>query len=97
MSDWFVYMIRAAGGAIYTGISTDVDRRLEEHDKGRGAKCLRGRGPLTVVYRRRLGERRLASRVEHGLKRLSKVEKEDVVRAAPSRRRLLGALDLAAR
>jgi putative endonuclease len=89
MDDWFVYLIRAARGVIYTGITIDVDRRLHEHSAGRGAKCLRGRGPLVIVYRRKLGNRSLALSVERRLKRLTKTEKEALVRAAPSRRRLL--------
>lgn len=89
MNDWFVYLIRAAGGVVYTGITIDVDRRLHEHLAGRGAKYLRGRGPLAVVYRRKLGDRSLALSVERRLKLLSKAEKEAIVRAAPSRRRLL--------
>jgi putative endonuclease len=89
MNDWFVYFLRAAGDVIYTGISTNVDRRLGQHRGGRGAKYLRGREPMQVVYRCKLGDRRLASRLEHRLKRLTKAEKEAIVRAAPSRRVLL--------
>ncbi|MDX1590109.1 MAG: GIY-YIG nuclease family protein [Oleiphilaceae bacterium] len=44
-SDWSLYMLRTASGALYTGITTDVQRRLQEHRKGvRGARALRGRG-----------------------------------------------------
>lgn len=97
MNVWFVYLIRAAGGVIYTGIATDVDRRVEEHRAGRGAKYLRGRGPLAVVFRRKLGDRALALRVERRLKRLTKAGKEAIARAGPSRRRLLRTLDPAER
>ena len=97
MNDWFVYLIRAAGGVIYTGIATDVDRRLDQHRAGRGAKYLRGRGPLAVVFRRKLGDRSLALRVERRLKRMTKAEKEAIVRAGPSRRRLLRTLEPAKR
>jgi putative endonuclease len=93
---WSVYLIRAAGGVIYTGIATDVDRRVEEHRAGRGAKYLRGRAPMTVVYRRRLGDRSLALRMERRLKRMKKTEKEALVRAKPSLRRLLGMLERSA-
>jgi putative endonuclease len=93
MSAWFVYLIRAAGGVLYAGITTDVARRLEEHGAGRGAKYLRGRGPLTVVYRRKVGDRSLALRIERRLKGLTKAEKESLVRTAPSCRRLLRMLE----
>jgi len=92
MTVWSVYLIRAAGGVIYTGIATDVDRRVGEHRAGRGAKYLRGRAPMTVVYRRRLGDRSLALRLERRLKRMNKSEKEALVRAKPSLRRLLAML-----
>ena len=94
MSNWSVYLIRAADGVVYTGIATDVDRRLDEHAGGRGAKYLRGRGPLAVVYRRKLGDRALATSVERRLKRLTKTRKEVIVRTAPSRRSLLRILEL---
>jgi putative endonuclease len=93
-TDWLVYLIRVPGGEIYTGITTDVDRRLGEHRAGRGAKYLRGRGLLTVVYRRKLGGRGLALTVENRIKSLTKSEKEAIVRTVPSRRRLLRTLRL---
>jgi putative endonuclease len=94
MGEWSVYLIRAAGDVLYTGIATDVDRRIEEHRTGRGSKYLRGRGPLVLVYRRRVGDRSLASTVEHRLKRASRITKEALVDAAPSRRQLLRDLGL---
>lgn len=97
MSPWSVYLIRAAGGVLYAGVTTDVDRRLVEHDAGRGAKYLRGRGPLEIVYRRKVGDRSSALRIERALKRLTKAEKEGLVRSAPSRARLLRMLEPAAR
>lgn len=87
-----VYVVRRADGALYTGISTDVDVRLAKHESGRGAKALRGRGPLELVYRVRIGDRGLAQRVEHALKALAKTEKEALVRARPDRRRWMRTL-----
>jgi putative endonuclease len=93
-SAWFVYVLRSADGALYTGITTDIDRRLAQHEAGTGAKALRGRGPLELAYRRRLGERGLALRVEHRLKGLSKARKEALIARGPTRARLLKALGL---
>ncbi len=84
---WSLYMVRTASGALYTGISNDVERRFEQHEHGRGAKALRGRGPLALVYQVAIGDRAAAQRVEHALKQLSKAEKEAVVVAQPKRRR----------
>ena len=87
---WHLYVVRTNDGRLYTGIATDVERRLAEHEDGpRGAKSLRGRGPLELVYRREVGERGLALRLEHRLKRRSREEKERIVGARLSRRRLV--------
>lgn len=69
---WSVYIIRCGDGSLYTGIATDVDRRLAEHlSQGRkAAKYLRGRLPLELVYRREIGTRSEASKEELRIKRL---------------------------
>lgn len=78
-------MVRCRDGSLYTGISTDVARRLAQHDGHHtGAKRLRGRGPLTLVCERKVGDRSVASRVEHRIKRLPRTEKEKLA-AAPER------------
>lgn len=75
-SDWSLYLVRCADGSLYTGISTDVGRRLREHGNSvRGAKFLRGRGPLTLAFEYRIGDRSLASRIEHRVKRLPAADK----------------------
>lgn len=75
---WFLYMIRTAGGQLYTGISTDPARRLRQHNgelKG-GAKALRGKGPLQLVLVQAMPNRAEASQAEYQLKQLSKAAKE---------------------
>lgn len=75
-----VYMLRCADGSLYTGIATDVGRRLKEHESSpRGAKFLRGRGPLTLEFQQAVGDRSNASRVEYLLKNLAKADKEELV------------------
>ena len=76
---WYLYLVRCNDGSLYTGISTDVQRRFEAHTQDRGARRLRGRGPLQLVFSQALGDRSLASRIEHRVKRLSKAEKEKLV------------------
>lgn len=68
---WHLYLIETAGGSLYTGITTDVSRRLIEHESGRGAKALRGKGPLRLVYQEPVGTRSQALRLEAAVKRLS--------------------------
>lgn len=91
---WSVYLVRTAQGELYTGIALDVARRCEAHAAGTGAKYLRGRGPLKLCFRRRVGAHGLALRVERRIKALSRVEKARLVRAQPSRARLLRRLGL---
>ena len=75
-----IYILRCADGSLYTGIALDVQRRLEEHRGGvRGAKYLRGRLPVELVYECIAGERGDALRLEHRVKRMSKSEKESLI------------------
>ncbi len=81
MPEWSIYLLRCADGSMYTGIATDVSRRISEHEQGkRGAKYLRGRGPFELVYQRAVGDRSVATRIEHCVKQLSRSEKEDLQR-----------------
>ena len=80
MAQWFVYIIRTHGGALYTGISTDVERRFQEHSGGsKGARALRGKSPLQLVYQQSVADRSVASKLEAAIKRLSKQRKEQLV------------------
>ena len=80
--DWYLYLIRCRDGSLYTGITKDVARRFSEHreNKGAGAKYLRGRGPLVLVFQKKLGSRRMALGVENKVKKLSKARKEELIR-----------------
>lgn len=79
-SDYSVYIVRCADGSLYTGIAIDVARRIDEHERGRrGARYLRGRGPLKLEFAERVGDRGAATRIEHRLKRLAKPDKERLI------------------
>ncbi len=81
MPEWSIYLLRCADGSMYTGIATDVSRRISEHEQGkRGAKYLRGRGPFELVYQRAVGDRSVATRIEYCVKQLSRSEKENLQR-----------------
>ena len=66
---------------MYTGITTDVERRFEEHESGdkKGSKYLRGKAPLELVMKKRVGDRSMALKIEAKVKKLSKIEKELLV------------------
>jgi len=91
---WQLYLVRCGDGALYAGVTTDVARRLREHVAGgaRGARRLRGRGPLCVAYTAVIGSRSVALRAEHALKRLSRADKECIVREQPDAHSLLARL-----
>jgi putative endonuclease len=92
MSQWQVYMLRCRGGDLYTGIATDVTRRLAEHASGRGAKALRGKGPLSLLASTPVGNRSQAQRVEARIKRLPKDAKEALVGGPASLQDLVNAV-----
>ncbi len=92
--EWHLYLIRTRDGALYTGIATDVDRRLAEHEDGgqKGSKYLRSRAPLELVYRTKVGSRTLALRAEAAIKKLPKHQKEETIAANPRATELLDML-----
>jgi putative endonuclease len=82
MACWFLYIIRCGDNTLYTGITTDVKRRLAEHRGkcGKGARYPLGRAPLVLVYTKKVGTRSQALKMEYGVKRLRKEEKEKLIR-----------------
>ena len=80
---WSLYIIEASDASFYTGITTDVERRFEEHLQCRkGAKYFNGRKPICVVYREDGHSRSSASRREAEIKKLTRGEKESLIAAA---------------
>ncbi|MEH8016294.1 GIY-YIG nuclease family protein [Rheinheimera muenzenbergensis] len=77
MSSWYLYMVQTAAGTLYTGISTDPQRRLRQHsgELAGGAKALRGKGPLTLVYSQSLSDKSAAAKAEYQLKQLPRSAK----------------------
>ena len=72
---WYVYMLRCGDGSLYTGATTDVERRLQTHRAGRGAKYTRSRLPLDVAYTELVSDRSAALRREAEIKKLSRADK----------------------
>lgn len=81
MSNWFVYLIRTGRGTLYTGITRDVERRLEEHRSGgrKAAKALRGRGPLTLAFRQAVAGKSQALKLEMQIKKWPREKKEALI------------------
>ncbi len=80
---WSLYLVRTAQGSLYTGVTTDVPRRFLEHEnadgKNKGAKALRGKGPLVLVFKIIVGNRSDALKLEYRVKQLSRTHKERLV------------------
>ena len=75
-----IYILRCADGSLYTGIALDVRRRLEEHRSStRGAKYLKGRLPVELVFECAAGDRGSALRLEHRVKRMNRGDKESLI------------------
>ena len=76
---WYLYILRCGDGSLYTGITTDVPRRLEAHRQGKGANYTRGRGPLELVYQETCGTHSDALKRELEVKALPRAQKEQMI------------------
>ena len=79
-SVWYLYILRCGDGTLYTGITTDVEKRLEAHRSGKGAKYTRGRGPLELIYREKCGSHSDALKRELFVKNMGREQKEILIR-----------------
>ena len=77
--NWQVYIILCTDNSLYTGITTDIERRLAQHGTDRGAKYFRGRKPRRVVYLEGGHSRSTASRREAAIKKLPRAEKDRLI------------------
>jgi len=73
-------MVRCRHGSLYTGIATDVERRFTEHQANKGSKYLRGRGPLKLVFKKQIGKKESALKIERRIKKLPKLKKEKLIK-----------------
>lgn len=74
-----VYILQCADGTLYTGWTTDLERRLRVHNSGQGARYTRGRRPLRLVYREEQPTRSAAQRREAAIRRLSRADKSKLI------------------
>ncbi len=77
---WQVYLLRCNDNSLYAGITTDIQRRLQEHNNSKlAAKYTRARRPVVLVYSESTSDRSTASKREYQLRKLSKTKKEQLV------------------
>lgn len=79
---WFVYIVECSDGTFYTGITNDLDRRVEQHNTGKGARYTRGRRPVVLRYHELQPDRSRASTRESRIKTLSRKAKRFLVEQA---------------
>lgn len=79
MASWFVYLIECEGNTIYTGIATDVAARYAAHAAGKGARYTRSRPPRRLLCTIPATDRSEASKLEYQIKRLSPIQKREIV------------------
>ena len=80
MSGWHVYILRCADNTLYTGITTNIERRIREHNGGgRGARYTRGRQPVSLGWMETVTSRSEACRREHQVRNLGRIEKQALV------------------
>jgi len=82
MSAWYVYILRCADGTLYTGITTDVERRVEQHNRGQGARYTASRRPVEPVYVEAAVDRGAAASREAAIKKLDRAGKLALIRDA---------------
>ena len=78
----YVYIVKCKDESLYTGWTNDINKRLEAHNSGKGAKYTRGRAPVTLVHLETFESKEDALRREHEIKKLSRVEKWDLIISA---------------
>ncbi len=81
MKSWAVYILRCSDGTLYTGITNDLDKRIETHSSGQGSKYTRSRLPVELVYHEQAENRSEATRRELEIKGLSRSDKIKMIRA----------------
>ena len=79
---WFVYMLRCRDDSVYTGITNNLNKRIEAHMSGNGSKYLRGRLPVKLIHKENFLNRSDASKREIEIKKLQKKEKELLIESS---------------
>lgn len=81
---WYIYILRCSDNSLYTGVTTDLERRLKQHNDGaKGARYTRARRPVSIAYTETANDRSEAQRREAAIKRMSPAQKEAVIATAP--------------
>ena len=74
----YTYMLKCKDGTYYTGYTNDLEKRVNAHNEGKGAKYTKGRGPVELIYFEEYEEKSIAMRREWEIKKLTKNQKEEL-------------------
>jgi len=85
---WFVYIVMCRNGTYYTGYTNDLGKRITVHNSNKGAKYLRGKGPVTLVYKKEYVNLRCALKKENEIKNLTRKQKEKLVEKYAQKRKI---------
>ena len=78
--EWFLYVLKCGDGTLYTGVTTNMQRRLKEHNtSSRGAKYTKTRRPVAIVYCVSYKDRSAAQKAEYKFKQLTRKQKEKII------------------
>lgn len=82
---WYVYILRCADGSLYTGITTDLTRRIQQHNNGTASRYTRSRRPVKLAYQERKRGQSLALKREAAIKKLTRRQKLALIGSRRSR------------
>ena len=93
---WYIYIVRCADDTLYTGVTTNLDRRIKEHNshQQKGARYTRARRPVSLVYTELAENRSEASVKEYSIKQLSRAQKESLCRSVSNQLILYSASEI---
>jgi len=80
LNPFFVYIVRCKNGNFYTGFTNNLEKRIAAHNRGKGAKYLRGKVPVKLIYAKECGDLRAALRAERQIKLLTREEKKKLIK-----------------
>ena len=78
MDKWYVYILKCSDRTLYTGVTNDIERRVNKHNQGTASKYTRGRRPVTLVYKEEYKEKNKAYKREYQLKKLTRKQKQSL-------------------
>jgi putative endonuclease len=81
MENWFTYILECSDKTLYIGVTNDLDKRLEKHNTGKGAKYTRGRAPVKLLYSQPFASKSDACKEEYRLKKLTREEKLALIKS----------------